>query len=145
MKRPLTLTILALLWAVTVQALAAGALHTTPQGARYRDLQTGSGASAAAGDVAIIHFIGWLDSNGNKGREIYNSRRDGKPVAFVIGTDRVMPGWNVGVTGMQQGGRRLLMLPPELGFGSGGVDDVIPPDAPLIFLIELVGLERQHP
>lgn len=135
---------LALLWLIAGIALAAGDFQTTPQGARYKDLQTGSGASAATGDVATMHFVGWLDGNGNRGKELYNSRREGEPVSFVIGTDRVMPGWNEGIAGMQPGGKRLLLLPPALGYGARGVADVIPPHARLRFIIELVGLEKQQ-
>jgi FKBP-type peptidyl-prolyl cis-trans isomerase len=123
-------------------AMAAGHFLLTPQGARYQDLTPGSGDVAAPGDVVTMHFVGWLDADGNKGREIYNSRRDGRPISFVVGTDRVMPGWSDGVIGMRQGGKRLLMLPPALGYGSRGVEDVIPADAALIFVIEVVALEK---
>ena len=131
--------VLALLLAglLCTSALAAGNFHTTARGARYQDLKPGSGASAAPGDLATMHFIGWLDDRGSKGKELYNSRRDGKPVTFVIGTDRVMPGWSEGVTGMKPGGRRLVLLPPALGYGARAVDDVIPANASLMFMIEL--------
>ncbi|MGB5474412.1 MAG: FKBP-type peptidyl-prolyl cis-trans isomerase, partial [Gammaproteobacteria bacterium] len=99
-------------------AAAAGPFHTTPLGARYQDLQPGSGAIAAPGDVVTIHFTGWLDDRGRQGKELYNSRREGRTVSFVVGTDRVMPGWSEGVTGMQPGGRRLVLLPPALGYGA---------------------------
>ena len=89
-----------------------------------------------------MHFIGWLDDRGFKGREFYNSRSQGEPVSFVIGTERVMPGWNDGIVGMRPGGRRLLLLPPALGYGAKGVQDIVPPDASLIFIIELLDLEK---
>ena len=116
----------------------------TGNGARYRDLQTGSGPVAETGDVATMHFTGWLDDNGSKGRQFFNSRREGRPVSFVIGTERVMPGWNDGVIGMRVGGRRLLRLPPALGFGNRAVEDVIPANAGLIFVIELIELEKRQ-
>ena len=97
---------------------------------------------AAIGDVATIHFVGWLDSDAAKGKEFYNTRKEHKPVSFVVGTDKVMPGWNDGVTGMKQGGKRLLKLPPALGYGSKGVQDTIPPNARLIFVIDLIQLEK---
>lgn len=122
---------------------AVGNFMVTSGGARYQDLQAGSGESVEEGDVVTMHFIGWLDDNGSKGKEIYNTRRQGSPVSFVVGTDRVMPGWNVGVTGMKQGGKRLLLLPPALGYGARGVEDVIPPHASLIFVIDLVRLEKR--
>ena len=77
-----------------------------------------------------------------KGKELFNTRNRGKPVAFVVGTENVMPAWNDGVIGMQAGGKRLLMVPPKLGYGSKGVQDVVPPDANLIFLFELVDLQK---
>lgn len=123
-------------------AVAADHFLLTPQGARYQDLKPGTGESAEPGDVVTIHFIGWLDAAGGKGKEIYNSRREGRTISFVVGTDRVMPGWNDGVIGMREGGKRLLMLPPALGFGSRDVDGVIPPDSGLIFVIDLVALEK---
>ena len=64
-------------------------------------------------------------------------------MSFVIGTDRVMPGWNDGIIGMQPGGRRLLFLPPELAYGAKGVQDIVPPNASLIFIIELLDLEKR--
>jgi len=85
---------------------------------------------------------GWLDDGGLKGREIYDSRRQGDPVSSVIGTERVMPGWNDGIVGMQPGGRRLLRLPPALGYGAKGVQGIVPPDASLIFIIELLDLKK---
>ena len=91
--------------------------------------------------MAKIHFIGWLDENGQPGQEIFNSRKAKKPVSFIIGTDKVMEGWNEGVTGMQPGGTRLIRIPPELGYGEKAVDGVVPPHAHLIFVIELLELE----
>ncbi len=92
-----------------------------------------------------IFCFGWLDDSGRKGKEIYNSRQWRDPVAFVIGTDKVMQGWNEGVTGMKPGGRRLLMLPPALGYGARSVDDIIPANARLIFVIELLELQKRVP
>jgi FKBP-type peptidyl-prolyl cis-trans isomerase len=125
-------------------ALAQGQapFQTTPGGLQYRDLQTGSGPAAALGDVAEIHFAGWLDENGARGRQIYSSREQGRPVSFVVGTERVMEGWNQAVIGMRVGGRRLVMVPPELAFGDRAVDDVIPARAYLVMIIELIGLEK---
>ena len=140
-SRTVHLLLVSLLPAV---ALAAGPFLFTPQGARYQDLVVGTGDSARSGDVVAVHFIGWLDDNGAKGKEIYNTRRAGKVVSFVLGTDRVMPGWNEGVTGMREGGKRLVMLPPALAFGDRRVDDIIPPHASLIFVIDLVRLEQQQ-
>jgi FKBP-type peptidyl-prolyl cis-trans isomerase len=138
-----TFFIVLFLLAGTGQVLAESGFQDTENGARYRDLQTGTGPAAATGDVATMHFTGWLDDNGSKGRQFFNSRREGRPVSFVIGTERVMPGWNEGVAGMRAGGRRLLVLPPALGFGNRAVEDVIPANAGLIFVIELIELEKR--
>jgi FKBP-type peptidyl-prolyl cis-trans isomerase len=81
---------------------AAAGFITTANGLQFKDLKTGAGAAAEAGDVATLHFIGWLDDRGGKGREIYDTHRRGEPVSFVIGTDRVMPAWNEGVMGMNR-------------------------------------------
>lgn len=144
MTRLLRTTLLLLILAPLAGTAADTLLQTTPAGTRYRDLQPGSGETAAPGDVATMHFTGWLDDGGKKGREFYNSRSQGTPVSFVIGTERVMPGWNDGIVGMQPGGRRLLLVPPARGYGAKGVQDIVPPDASLIFVIELLDLEK-HP
>ena len=124
-------------------SVLAGGFLTTPMGALYRDLKAGSGEEATVGDVATIHFIGWLEQDGRQGREFFNTRSQGTPVSFVLGTDWVIKGWNEGVVGMRAGGKRLLKLPPSLAYGSRGVDDMVPPDAPLMLIIELVSLEKR--
>ena len=123
-------------------AVAAGDFLETPQGTRYQDLKPGMGEAAEFGDVVTMHFVGWLDTDGRKGKEIYNSRREREPVSFVVGTDRVLPGWSDGVIGMKPGGKRLLMIPPTLGYGARGVEGVIPPDARLMFVIDVIAIEK---
>jgi FKBP-type peptidyl-prolyl cis-trans isomerase len=109
-----------------------------PSGLEYKDLKVGSGNKAQLGDTAVIHFVGWVDENGQQGKEIYNSRKAREPVSFVIGTDKVMQGWNEGIIGMHAGGTRMLRIPPELGYGKKAVEDVVPPDSCLQFIIELL-------
>lgn len=121
---------------------ADGAFQAGPGGLRFKDLQLGQGQTAVTGQVATIHFIGWLDEHGQRGREIYNSRNRGQPVSFVIGTDRVMQGWNAGVIGMKPGGQRLLLVPPSMAWGGRAVDDVVPANAAMMFRIELISLEN---
>jgi FKBP-type peptidyl-prolyl cis-trans isomerase len=123
-------------------ANAAGGFLTTPGGALYKDMVIGGGPAAAIGDVATIHFRSWLDDDGEQGREFYNSRAQREPVSFLIGTERVMPGWNDGIIGMREGGKRLLKLPPELGFGAKGSAGVVPPNSGLIFMMELISLRK---
>lgn len=130
--------------AVAVQpsfAQGQGPFQTTPDGLQFRDLQIGDGPEAAPGDVVQIHFVGWLDENGARGRQIYNSRGEGRPISFVVGTDRVMEGWNQAVVGMRVGGRRLALVPPHLAFGDRAIEDVIPRRAFLTVIIELLSLE----
>ena len=125
-------------------AVAEGFPFATPGGIQYRDLQVGSGDCAEAGDVVAIHFVGWLTRDGQRGSEFFNSRAQGRPVSFVVGTERVMPAWNEGVIGMCLGGRRLLLVPPALGYGSKGVQGVVPANAHLMFLIEVLDVEKEN-
>jgi len=119
-------------------SFAKEAVWVTEGGLTYRDLKVGSGAAAEIGKIAVIHFTGWIDNNGEKGEEFFSSHDQGKPVAFKIGTDMVIEGWNRGVVGMQEGGKRRLMVPSELGYGDRGAADIVPPNADLIYDIELV-------
>jgi FKBP-type peptidyl-prolyl cis-trans isomerase len=121
---------------------AEEAFQQGPGGLRFKDLQSGQGVVAQPGMVATIHFIGWLDEQGVRGREIYNSRRDGRPVSFVIGTDGVMQAWNEGVIGMRPGGARMLLVPPAMAYGNRSVQGVIPANASMMFRIELVSLRE---
>jgi len=92
--------------------------------------------------VATIHFVGWIDEQGARGKEIYNSRNQGQPVSFVIGTKGVMQGWNEGVIGMRPGGKRMLLVPPSMAWGGRKIEDVIPANAAMMFRIELLKLEN---
>ena len=116
----------------------AGSFTTLPSGLEYKDLKVGSGPMAQLGSTVVIHFTGWVDKSGQRGKEIYNSRKEREPVSFVIGTDKVIQGWNEGTIGMQAGGTRMLRIPPALGYGAKAVEDVIPPNAYLLFIIELL-------
>jgi FKBP-type peptidyl-prolyl cis-trans isomerase len=116
----------------------AGSFAALPSGLEYKDLKVGSGPAAQLGSTVVIHFTGWVDKNSQRGKEIYNSRKEREPVSFVIGTDKVIQGWNEGAIGMQAGGTRMLRIPPALGYGAKAVEDVIPPNAHLLFIIELL-------
>lgn len=124
------------------RAIADAGFLVSPNGALYKDVVTGSGEPAIEGDVAKIHFRGWLSAEDGRGKEFVDSRSERHPISFVIGTDRVMPGWNEGVIGMREGGKRLVKLPPELGFGARGSAGVVPPNSGLVFMIELVTLRK---
>jgi len=107
----------------------------TPSGLAYRDVRVGSGATATAGKTVSVHYTGWLP-NGSK----FDSSRDrNEPFEFALGARQVIVGWDEGVAGMRVGGRRLLVIPPDLAYGASG-SDPIPPNATLVFDIELLAI-----
>jgi len=111
---------------------------TTSSGLKYWDIKEGTGATAAAGQRVKVHYTGWL-TNGKK----FDSSVDrNKPFEFVLGQGMVIKGWDEGVAGMKVGGKRQLQIPPELGYGSRGAGGVIPPNATLIFDVELLGVGK---
>jgi peptidylprolyl isomerase len=132
------MSVLAIVFTFTAVSFAKEAVLVTEGGLTYRELKVGTGAAAEIGKIAVIHFTGWIDNNGKRGDKFFNSRDEGKPIAFKIGTDMVIGGWNIGVVGMKTGGRRTLMVPSELGYGARGVADIIPPNTDLIYDIELI-------
>jgi len=100
------------------------------------DLVVGTGAAAASGQKVTVHYTGWL-TNGTK----FDSSKDrGDPFVFPLGRGQVIKGWDQGVQGMKVGGKRKLTIPPEMGYGSRGAGGVIPPNATLIFEVELLGV-----
>ncbi|MGD9384303.1 MAG: FKBP-type peptidyl-prolyl cis-trans isomerase [Desulfobacterales bacterium] len=110
----------------------------THSGLKYQDLKIGAEATAEVGNIVVIHIIGWLDDNGQKGMEFIDSHDRGMPVSFKLGTEKVMQGWNLGVAGMKVGGKRRLMIPSELGYGAKKAAEVVPPNADLICEVELL-------
>jgi FKBP-type peptidyl-prolyl cis-trans isomerase FkpA len=107
---------------------------TTPSGLVYEDLNVGSGATAKTGSTVQVHYTGWL-TNGDK----FDSSKDRRrPFSFPLGRRHVIAGWDEGVQGMQVGGLRRLTIPPELGYGARGAGGVIPPNATLVFEVELL-------
>ena len=131
----------AILLVVFAGTLPAETFVTAPSGLKYRDLKIGSGMDARLESTVTIHLVGWLQENGQLGRELYNSRKEKRPISFVVGTDKVMKGWNAGVVGMRAGGTRVLIIPPELGFGKKAIEDTIPPNARMLFIIQLLEVE----
>jgi FKBP-type peptidyl-prolyl cis-trans isomerase len=113
-------------------------MPTTPSGLKYEDLQAGTGDAAKAGDTVDVHYTGWL-TNGNK----FDSSVDrGQPFSFKLGAGMVIKGWDEGVAGMKVGGKRKLTIPPALGYGARGAGGVIPPNAELIFDVELLKIRK---
>ena len=118
----------------------ADTLVTMPSGIQYRDATVGDGAVPAAGQKVVVHYTGWLDDGGKPGRKFDSSRDRGAPFSFTLGRREVISGWDLGVANMRVGGRRTLILPAEHGYGARGAGGVIPPNATLIFDVELLGI-----
>jgi len=121
-------------------AAQSAAMTTTGSGLKYLDDTVGTGAQARAGQQAVVHYTGWLYENGAKGRKFDSSRDRNQPFEFPLGAGRVIAGWDEGVAGMKVGGKRTLVIPPQLGYGARGAGGVIPPNATLLFEVELVNV-----
>ena len=112
-------------------------------GWRVTDRTVGTGPVAVAGQTVTVHYTGWLFDAAapeRKSKKFDSSRDRGEPFAFPLGAGRVIPGWDKGVAGMKVGGSRTLVIPPELGYGARGAGGVIPPNATLVFDVELLGV-----
>ena len=108
----------------------------TDSGLKVEDLVEGDGAVAAAGQQVVVHYTGWLTD----GRKFDSSHDRAEPFDFALGRGHVIRGWDEGVAGMKVGGRRRLTIPPQLGYGARGAGGVIPPNATLVFEVELLGI-----
>ena len=118
-------------------------MTTTPSGLQYEDTTTGTGAEAVAGQRVRVHYTGWLydpTADKSRGKKFDSSKDRGQPFAFGLGGGEVIRGWDEGVAGMLVGGTRVLMIPPDLGYGARGAGGVIPPNATLVFEVELVAV-----
>jgi FKBP-type peptidyl-prolyl cis-trans isomerase FkpA len=113
---------------------------TTTSGLVIEDLALGEGAEATVGKNVKVHYTGWLLYGGEKGRKFDSSKDRGDPFEFPLAAGHVIKGWDEGVQGMKVGGRRELTISPELGYGTRGAGKVIPPNATLIFEVELLGV-----
>jgi FKBP-type peptidyl-prolyl cis-trans isomerase FkpA len=114
---------------------------TTSSGLVVEELTIGTGAAAKAGSKVTVHYTGWLLYGGEKGRKFDSSRDRKDPFVFPLGAGKVIKGWDEGVQGMKVGGNRRLTIPPELGYGARGAGGVIPPNATLLFEVELLGID----
>jgi len=121
-------------------SLYRSAMTETKSGLQFEDTVVGTGASPASGQTCVMHYTGWLWVNGAKGSKFDSSVDRGRPFEFQIGKGRVIKGWDEGVATMKIGGKRTLLIPPHLGYGNGGVRNVIPPGATLLFEVELLGV-----
>ena len=126
----------------TSSALAqTGKAMTTPSGLQITDTKVGTGATPKTGQTCVMHYTGWLYENGAKGQKFDSSVDRGDPFEFPIGMKRVIAGWDEGVATMKVGGKRTLIIPPALGYGARGAGGVIPPNATLIFEVELLDVK----
>ncbi len=125
---------------VPLAALAAGET-TTPSGLRIIDVKPGTGPVPQAGQTVIVNYTGWLFVDGKKGKKFDSSLDRGQPFSFTLGQGQVIKGWDEGLATMHVGGKRTLIIPPDLGYGASGAGGVIPPGATLIFDIDLLGVK----
>jgi peptidylprolyl isomerase len=111
---------------------------TTESGLKYYDLVEGTGETPQAGQTVVVHYTGWLED----GTKFDSSVDRGQPFSFILGMGNVIPGWDEGVATMKVGGKRQLVVPPELGYGEQGAGATIPPNATLIFEVELLEIQE---
>ena len=141
-------TFIALAIAVAVAGIAASAaparaqpVTTTSTGLGIIDTKVGTGATPKPGQTVVVHYTGWLYENGKRGKKFDSSVDRGQPFEFPIGKGQVIAGWDEGVATMKVGGKRTLIIPPSLGYGANGAGGVIPPNATLIFDVELLRIK----
>ncbi|MDP3086513.1 MAG: FKBP-type peptidyl-prolyl cis-trans isomerase [Rubrivivax sp.] len=118
-------------------------MTTTASGLQYEDTVVGEGAEAVKGNRVKVHYTGWLHDAGadkQRGKKFDSSKDRGDPFAFALGAGQVIGGWDEGVQGMKIGGTRVLTIPPELGYGARGAGGAIPPNATLVFEVELLSV-----
>jgi peptidylprolyl isomerase len=122
-------------------AQTAGKIMTTPSGLQIIDDTVGTGATPKPGQICVMHYTGWLYEGGKKGKKFDSSVDRNEPFEFPIGQHRVIAGWDEGVATMKVGGKRTLIIPPALGYGARGAGGVIPPNATLMFDVELLDVK----
>jgi peptidylprolyl isomerase len=123
------------------EAADAQNVVTMPSGLKYIDIKVGTGASPRTGQTVVVNYTGWLDENGKKGQKFDSSLDRNEPFDFRIGMHQVIAGWDEGVATMKVGGKRTLIIPPSLGYGAQGAGGVIPPNATLIFDVDLLAIK----
>ncbi len=135
------LTVSAVSMPSTAMAQTPGKPMTTASGLEIIDTKVGTGPTPKPGQICVVHYTGWLYQNGQKGRKFDSSVDRNEPLEFPVGQRKVIAGWDEGVASMKVGGKRTLIIPPELGYGARGAGGVIPPNATLIFDVELLGVK----
>ena len=132
---------LALAAAGPAATIANAAADSTQGHLKIIEVKRGTGAVAKAGQSVTVHYTGWLYEHGAKGKKFDSSVDRGEPFTFALGAGNVIAGWDQGVAGMKVGGLRKLTIPPNLGYGANGAGGDIPPNATLVFEVELLGVE----
>ena len=115
-------------------------MKSTSSGLQFEDSVEGTGAMAQRGNSVSVHYTGWLYVDGVAGTKFDSSKDRGEPFKFSLGGGQVIRGWDEGVAGMKVGGTRRLVIPPDLGYGARGASGVIPPNATLLFEVDLLGV-----
>jgi FKBP-type peptidyl-prolyl cis-trans isomerase FkpA len=150
LRFPITAALLISACAIAAAAIAAKektpvtAPVSVPTTLEITDVKAGKGPAIVAGQTAVVHYTGWLYSPSaadHKGKKFDSSRDRNDPFSFQVGAAEVIGGWDQGVLGMQAGGQRRLLIPPALGYGARGAGGVIPPNATLLFDIELLSIK----
>jgi len=127
--------------AVSTPTLAQGTPTVTDSGLIIADSKVGTGTEAKPGKLCVMHYTGWLYNNGEKGTKFDSSVDRGEPFSFRLGQGQVIKGWDEGVAGMKVGGKRTLIIPAAMGYGTRGAGGVIPPNATLMFDVELLDVK----
>jgi|SRR5579862_3971519 len=133
--------IIAILAVATFTPAAAQPVTTTASGLKIIDVKVGTGPMPRAGQTCVMNYTGWLYVNGAKGKKFDSSLDRNEPFEFKIGAGQVIAGWDEGVATMKVGGKRTLIIPPNLGYGARGAGGVIPPNATLIFDVDLLSVK----
>src|ERR1700684_1078605 len=137
----LPLTVSAAAMPTTAMAQTPGKAMTTASGLQIIDTKVGTGATPKPGQICVVHYTGWLYPDGQKGKKFGSSVDRNDPLEFPVGQRKVIAGWDEGVASMKVGGKRTLIIPPDLGYGARGAGGVIPPNATLIFDVELLNVK----
>jgi peptidylprolyl isomerase len=138
----LTIALVGVCAAGAPTSVAAQTAAATAAGLQMKDIKVGTGQSPKPGQTCVMHYTGWIYQNGAKGKKFDSSVDRGEPFEFTIGKGEVIPGWDQGVATMKVGGKRTLIIPPEMGYGARGAGGgLIPPNATLMFEVELLGVK----